>query len=152
MLEVLCVLGDFLLSKKMDQRICIKFCVKNEIKCSKTLEMLTVANGETVLSKQKCLQVVQTLPRWPGRCQWRASLWTPKLTVFFDYRGVVHQEFLPYGRTVNKEYYLVVMRRLREAIRRKRPELWKNNSWLLHHDNAPAHSSLQDGDLQRLRR
>lgn len=64
------------------------------------------------------------------------------LTVFFDYHGVVHQEFLPYGRTVNKQYYLEVMRRLREAIRRKRPELWKNNSWLLHHDNAPAHSSL----------
>ncbi|CAI6376783.1 unnamed protein product [Macrosiphum euphorbiae] len=34
------------------------------------------------------------------------------------------------------------MRRLREAIRKKRPDLWKNNSWLLHHDNAPAHSSL----------
>ena len=64
------------------------------------------------------------------------------LTVFFDYRGVVHQEFLPQGRTVNKEYYLEVMRRLRETIRKKRPELWKNNSWILHHDNAPAHSSL----------
>ena len=34
------------------------------------------------------------------------------------------------------------MRCLREAIRKKRPELWKNNLWLLHHDNAPAHSSL----------
>ena len=64
------------------------------------------------------------------------------LTVFFDYRGVVHQEFLPQGRTVNKEDYLQVMRRLREAIRKKRPELWKNHSWILHHDNAPAHSSL----------
>jgi len=47
-----------------------------------------------------------------------------------------------YGRTVNKEYYLEVMRRLREAIRRKRPELWQNNSWILHHDNAPAYTSL----------
>ena len=64
------------------------------------------------------------------------------ITVFFDYHGVVHQEFLPQGRTVNKEYYLEVMRRLRKAILEKRPELWKNNSWLLHHDNAPAHSSL----------
>ena len=52
------------------------------------------------------------------------------LSVFFDYRGVVHQEFLPQGRTVNKEYCLEVMRRLREAIRKKRPELWKNNSWI----------------------
>ena len=64
------------------------------------------------------------------------------LIVFFDYHGVVHQEFLPQGRTVNKEYYLEVMRRLREAIPKKRPELWKNNSWFLHHDNATALSSL----------
>ncbi|UYV77691.1 hypothetical protein LAZ67_15001959 [Cordylochernes scorpioides] len=39
------------------------------------------------------------------------------LTVFFDCRGVVHHEFLPQGRTVNKEYYLQFMRNLREAIR-----------------------------------
>ncbi|XP_076165947.1 dihydropteridine reductase isoform X1 [Ptiloglossa arizonensis] len=64
------------------------------------------------------------------------------LTVFFDCRGVVHHEFLPQGRTVNKEYYLQVMRNLREAIRQKRPDLWKNKNWLLHHDNASAHTSL----------
>ncbi|UYV78130.1 hypothetical protein LAZ67_16000210 [Cordylochernes scorpioides] len=64
------------------------------------------------------------------------------LTVLFDCRGVVHHEFLPQGRTVNKEYYLQVMRNLREAIRQKRPDLWKNKNWLLHHDNAPAHTSL----------
>ncbi|XP_028047733.1 protein GVQW3-like [Monomorium pharaonis] len=45
------------------------------------------------------------------------------LTVFFDYGGVVHYEYLPTGRTINKEYYLGVMRRLRDAVRRKRPEL-----------------------------
>ena len=28
------------------------------------------------------------------------------LSVFFNYHGVVHQEFLPQGRTVNKKYYL----------------------------------------------
>ncbi|UYV74676.1 hypothetical protein LAZ67_12000499 [Cordylochernes scorpioides] len=64
------------------------------------------------------------------------------LTVFFDCRGVVHHEFLPQGRTVKKEYYLQVMRNLREAIRQKLPDLWKNKNWLLHHDNAPAHTSL----------
>lgn len=64
------------------------------------------------------------------------------LTVFFDIRGVVHSEFLPEGQTVNKEYYLGVMRRLRENVRRKRPDLWRNNSWILHHDNAPAHKAI----------
>ena len=64
------------------------------------------------------------------------------LTVFMDYRGVVHYEFLPEGQTVNKEYYLGVMRRLHEAIRQKRPDLWANNSWVLHYDNAPSHIAI----------
>ncbi|UYV65463.1 hypothetical protein LAZ67_3004436 [Cordylochernes scorpioides] len=34
------------------------------------------------------------------------------------------------------------MRNLREAICQKHPDLWKNKNWLLHHDNAPAHTSL----------
>ena len=38
--------------------------------------------------------------------------------------------------------YIDILRRLRDAIRRKRPEKWKTNSWFLHHDNAPAHRSV----------
>jgi transposase len=34
------------------------------------------------------------------------------------------------------------MKRLREAVRRKRPEAWTNQTWMLHHDNAPPHTSL----------
>ena len=64
------------------------------------------------------------------------------LTVFFDCNGMVHHEFLPQGRTVNQEQYLEVMHRLREAVRQKRTELWKNQSWIFHHDNAPAHTSM----------
>ena len=37
----------------MDRRICIKFCVKNEIKCKKVREMLTKAYGETAMSKTR---------------------------------------------------------------------------------------------------
>jgi hypothetical protein len=36
-------------------------------------------------------------------------------------------------------YYLEV---LHENVRWKRPELFANNSWILHHDNAPAHTAL----------
>ena len=45
------------------------------------------------------------------------------LTGFFDCNGVVHHEFLPQGHTANKEYYLEVMRRLREEIRQKRNKI-----------------------------
>ena len=39
---------------------------------------------------------------------------------------------------VNQEYKLEVIRRLGGAIRQKRTELWKNQEWILHHDNAPT--------------
>jgi hypothetical protein len=59
-----------------------------------------------------------------------------------DIRGIVRYEFVPTGQTVNQVYYLEVLKKLREKVRRKRPELFAKNSWILHHDNAPAHTAL----------
>lgn len=68
------------------------------------------------------------------------------LTVYFDYRGIVHYEFLPVNQTANKEYHFGVMCRLREAICRKRPDLWVGNSWFLHLDYVPSHTACQMQD------
>jgi len=35
--------------------------------------------------------------------------------------------------------FIDIFRRLRDAIKRKRPEKWKRCSWFLLHDNASAH-------------
>jgi transposase len=43
---------------------------------------------------------------------------------------------------VNKQLYQDILSRLRDAVRRKRPELWENQTWMLHHDNTPAHASF----------
>jgi len=64
------------------------------------------------------------------------------LISFFDANGIVHSEFVPAGQTVNQAFYLQVLKRLRDAVRRKRPELWQSGEWWLHHDNAPAHKAL----------
>ncbi|UYV80889.1 hypothetical protein LAZ67_19002108 [Cordylochernes scorpioides] len=45
------------------------------------------------------------------------------------------------GQTVIKEMYLGILRRLREAIRKNRPEKWTNGGWILHHDNARPHTA-----------
>jgi hypothetical protein len=42
--------------------------------------------------------------------------------IFFDCEIIVHQEFVPPGQTVNQHHYLEVSKRLREQVRRKRPE------------------------------
>lgn len=64
------------------------------------------------------------------------------LIVFFDVRGIVHQEFVPPGQTVDGKFYVDVLRRLKARVARVRPELAREGRWILHHDNAPAHTSL----------
>ena len=64
------------------------------------------------------------------------------LMCFFDQKGIVHKEFVPPGQTVNAALYIEVLKRLGENVRRKRPDQWRNNTWLLHHDSAPAHAAL----------
>ena len=61
---------------------------------------------------------------------------------FFDWKGIVHHEFVPHGQMVNRQLYQKVLARLRDAVRRKRPELWENQTWMLHHDSAPADASF----------
>ncbi len=53
-------------------------------------------------------------------------------------------EWVPEGQTVNQIYYLKVLTTLQEQVckKQKQPELWKNKSWILHQNNAPAHNTL----------
>lgn len=59
------------------------------------------------------------------------------LTVFFDQEGVIHHEYALKDQTVNKEYYKEVLKRLRDAVRRKRPDLWTSGDWMLHQRACP---------------
>ena len=61
---------------------------------------------------------------------------------FFDHEGVFHHEYAPPGQTITKDYYIEVLCRLRDAVRRKQQQLWASGDWHHHHhNNAPAHSS-----------
>ena len=63
------------------------------------------------------------------------------LIVFFAMEGIVHYEYIPQGQTVNQQYYLQVLKRLRLAVSRKRPQKLTAGTWALHHNNAPAHTA-----------
>jgi len=61
------------------------------------------------------------------------------LICFFNSQGIVHKEFVPQGQTVNKQYYCEVLERLRKRVC-VRPEI--EDTWMLHHDNAPCHTAI----------
>jgi len=106
----------------VEQRVCLKFCVANEISCADALKMLQKAFCESALSKTRAYE-------------WYKDLKSGRIVV----EDLPRSGYLPPGQTVNKEYYLSVLKRLRDAVRRKRPEMWADNSWILHDDNAPSH-------------
>ena len=74
----------------------------------------------------------------------RQSKSTQKLLMipFFDSTGMIYMHWVPTGQTVNKEYYVEVLREFREKFRRKRPALFKSAQWHFHQDNAPVHNSI----------
>jgi len=78
----------------------------------------------------------------PNKVRMSRSKIKVMLVKFFGWKGIVHHEFLPRGQMVSEQLYEEVLARLRDAVHRKRPELWENQTWMLHHDNAPAHVSL----------
>ena len=49
---------------------------------------------------------------------------------------------VPTGQTVNKEYYVEVLREFRKRFRRKRPTLFQSGQWHFQQDNAPVHNSI----------
>ena len=61
---------------------------------------------------------------------------------FFDSTGMIYMHWVPTGQTVNKEYYVEVLREFRKRFRRKRPALFKSGQWHFHQDNAQVHNSI----------
>jgi hypothetical protein len=92
------------------------------------------------ISKQKII----VLSGWENRLrdQNKDVRVDKKLLIFFMGRATFIMSFFPRCQTDNRQFYLEVMKRLREVERRKRPDRWKNKTWMLHHDDAPANTSL----------
>ena len=61
---------------------------------------------------------------------------------FFYSTGMIYMHWVPTGKTVNKEYYVEVLKGFRKRFRRKWPVLFKSGLWYFHQDNAPVHNSI----------
>ena len=97
----------------------------NFLKTIVTGEQTWVYGYDIETKAQSSQWVGQGSPR-PKKARMSRSNMKVMLVVFFEWQDVIHYEFVPCGQTVNKEFYIAVLNRLREAVRWKRPQLWMN--------------------------
>ena len=64
------------------------------------------------------------------------------MILFFDSTCMIYIHWVPTGYTLNKEYYVEVLREFRKRFRRKRPALFKSGQWHFHQDKALVHNSI----------
>ena len=94
------------------------------------------------LTKRQSLEWKSALSPTPKKARLFKTRTSVMLIAFFNVHGIVHAEFLSQGQTINQHIYKHILRRLMRSVREKRRELWETRSWLLHHDNAPAHNAM----------
>jgi len=107
-------------------------CLKNIITGDETW-----VNGYDVETKKQPSQWMGKGSPRPKKARLIPSKIKVMLVVFFDWKGTVHHEFVPRSQMVNRQMYQEVLARLRVAVRRKRPELWENQTL----DVAPRQSA-----------
>ena len=61
---------------------------------------------------------------------------------FFGSTGMIYMHWVPTGQTVNKEYYVEVLRGFRKRFHRNRLALFKSGQWHFHQDNTPVHNAI----------
>ena len=74
-----------------------------------------------------------------AKIRWKSS----RLDFFLDQDGILHNDYLPKGQTINTEYYSSLLVQLKDTLKGKRQRRGKVTKWvLILHDNAPAHWAL----------
>ena len=124
--------------RNLEERYAIKFCFKlGKMPCD---ECLIYCNDP---------ETKRQSPQWkhagsPKLKKARQSKSTHKLLMipFFDSIGMIYMHWVTTGQTVNKEYYIEVLREFRKRFRRKRSALFKSGQWHFHQDNKPVHNSI----------
>jgi hypothetical protein len=121
----------------VERQINIKFCVTLGENASDTCALVSEAYGGEVMKKSSVF-------KWHKRFRESSHVVITNegsALAFFDIKCIIHFEFISQGQTVNQAYYVEILKRLHEAVHRRRSELWPND-WILYHDNASTYRVL----------
>jgi len=146
---VFCNLVTFAMQENIEQRYDIKFCVKLKKSATETFVSLTEAYGDATLLRTMVFkwhkafkegrENVEDDPRSgrPNSSTNDQNVEVVPAVMAQDRRlsvRMIAQE------TVNHAFYKDILERLRKRVQRVRRDI--ADEWVLHHDNAPAHTAL----------
>ena len=118
-------------------RFCLGFMAYQLVICDES--WIYCYEPETKRQGSQWKHAVSPRPRKP-----RQSKSTHKLFMipFLDSTRMIYMHLGTTGQTVNKEYFVEVLRQFRKRFRQKRPALFKSGQWHFHQDNASVHNSF----------
>jgi len=99
------------------EQININFLIKLKKSATETFHLLTEAYGEDCMSHAHMFEWHKRFLE--GRESLKDELFKAMLIVFFDIQGIVMAEWVRNGQTVNQQYYIEVLTKLHERVRRK---------------------------------
>jgi histone-lysine N-methyltransferase SETMAR len=91
-------------------------------------------------TKQQSKQWLKKGTPGPVKAKVHATRTKTMVLAFFDSQGMVYNNYVPRGQTVNAKYIIGALGTFLKNLRKKRPETVKGE-WFLHWDNAPVHSA-----------
>ena len=93
--------------------------------------------GSTAMTKRQSSQWKHVGSPRPKKAKQSKSTHKLLMIPFFDSTGMIYMHRVPTGQTVNKEYYVEVLREFRKRFRQKRPALFKSVAF----PTGPMHQS-----------
>ena len=132
------------------RKICAKFVLRvlregqKERRCQGSREMVELINSDPAVldalvscneswiycydpeTKRQSSQWKHAGSPKPKKARQSKSTHTLLMIPFFDSTGMIYMHWVPTGLTVNKEYYVEILRKFRKRFHRKRPALFKS--------------------------
>ena len=141
------------------RKICAKFVPRvlrdqKERRCHDSREMVELINSDAAVLDAPVTCDENWIYCYDPETKRQSSQWKhvgsprPKkaskllMIPIFDSTGMIYMHWVPTGHTVNKEYYVEVLREFRKRFLRKRPALFKSGQGHFHQDNTPVHNSI----------
>lgn len=127
-----------------DSEQCLELFNRNKSEFSRryvTMDETWLHHYTPESNRQSASWTASDEPR-PQRPKTQQSAGKVMASVFWDAHGIIFIDYLQKGQTINSDYYIALLERLKAEIAKKRPHL-NRKKVLFHQDNAPCHKSMK---------